>query len=119
MVKGGTWKMTMYLVEGRNLNETRGQYVLTKVSAYSIFEEMKKDFKKVSIYEKENGEYKRIEKYERPFTNNDWLNSLTIEDKAEVLRDMVIMDSYGFCDKTGYDEALVIKEWLEKEYKED
>lgn len=73
----------MYLVEGRNPKETRGQYVLTKESAYAILEEMKQDFLKVNIYEKENGEYKRIEKYEREQTEREYLNSLSDEEFAE------------------------------------
>ena len=44
----GEYKM-MYLVEGRNPKETRGQYVLTKEAAYAILEEMKQDFIKVNI----------------------------------------------------------------------
>ena len=44
--------MAMYLIEGRGTHETRGQYVLSKESAYAIFEEMKQDFPKVNIYEK-------------------------------------------------------------------
>lgn len=78
----------MYLVEGRNPKETRGQYVLSKEAAYAILEEMKKDFLKVNIYEKENGEYKRIEKWERQLTNYDWLNSLPIDEQAEALNDL-------------------------------
>lgn len=75
--------MTMYLVEGRLNHETRGQYVLSKESAYAIAEEMKNDFPKVNIYAKENGEYKRIEKWERPMTRDEWLCSLTTEERAE------------------------------------
>lgn len=78
----------MYLVEGRNPKETRGQYVLTKESAYAILEEMKQDFLKVNIYEKENGEYKRIEKYEREQTEREYLNSLSDEEFAEWILDV-------------------------------
>ena len=85
----------MYLVEGRNAHETRGQYVLSKEAAYAIFEEMKLDFLKVNIYEKENGEYKRIEKYEREQTEREWLNSLSDEEFAEWIENVIVFaDKY-------------------------
>ena len=79
----------MYLVEGRNPKETRGQYVLTKEAAYAILEEMKQDFLKVNIYEKVDGEYKRIEKWERPLSNREWVNSLSDEEFSAWLADVV------------------------------
>ena len=79
----------MYLVEGRNPKETRGQYVLTKEAAYAILEEMKQDFIKVNIYEKTNGEYKRIEKWERLLSNREWANSLSNDEFSAWLADVV------------------------------
>lgn len=79
----------MYLVEGRNPKETRGQYVLTKESAYAILEEMKQDFQKVNIYEKTNGEYKRIEKWERLLFNREWVNNLSDDEFSAWLADVV------------------------------
>ena len=84
----------MYLVEGRNAHETRGQYVLSKESAYAILEEMKQDFLKVNIYEKENGEYKRIEKYEREQTEQEWLQTATTEQLVDFLFRIAYMCSY-------------------------
>ena len=79
----------MYLVEGRNPKETRGQYVLSIDSAYAILEEMKQDFQKVNIYEKTNGEYKRIEKWERLLSNREWVNSLSNDEFSAWLADVV------------------------------
>ena len=79
----------MYLVEGRNPKETRGQYVLTKEAAYAILKEMKKDFQKVNIYEKINGEYRRIKKWERLLSNREWVNSLSDDEFSEWLADVV------------------------------
>ena len=79
----------MYLVEGRNPKETRGQYVLSIESAYAIMEEMKQDFQKVNIYEKTNGEYKRIEKWERLLSNREWVNSLSNDEFSAWLADVV------------------------------
>lgn len=79
----------MYLVEGRNPKETRGQYVLSIDSAYAILEEMKQDFQKVNIYEKTNGEYKRIEKWKRLLSNREWVNSLSNDEFSAWLADVV------------------------------
>lgn len=100
----------MYLVEGRNAHETRGQYVLTKKAAYAILEEMKQDFFKVNIYEKVNGEYKRIEKWERPQTNYDWLNSLPIEEQAEAMANLVFIATWENREKH------LNNRWFKKEY---
>lgn len=78
----------MYLVEGRNAHETRGQYVLSKESAYAILEEMKKDFQKVNIYEKTDGEYKRIKKWERLLSNREWVSSLSDDEFSAWLADV-------------------------------
>lgn len=57
-------------------------------------------------------------------TNEEWLCRLSTEEKAEVLRDMVITDSYGFLDKIEYEEdwgcngARVIAGWLKAVHKE-
>lgn len=101
----------MYLVEGRNSKETRGQYVLTKEAAYAILEEMKEDFFKVNIYEKVDGEYKRIEKWERKQTNYDWLNSLPMEEQAEAISNLVFRATGEFIR-----ERVVSNRWFKKEY---
>ena len=103
--------MSMYLVEGRNLHETRGQYVLTLDSACAIFEEMKQDFQKVNIYEKVSGEYQRIEKWERELTNYDWLNSLPIDEQAEAIAKLVFKATGEF-----NRERTPSNRWFEKEY---
>ncbi|MBR2248297.1 MAG: hypothetical protein IJ880_14960 [Bacilli bacterium] len=122
----------MYLVEGRNPKETRGQYVLTKEAAYAILEEMKQDFIKVNIYEKNNGEYKRIEKWEREMTNYDWLNSLPIEQQAEALSNIAFKvatvatfyngmekpDSINTATNSLYKKNFWFV-WLKQPYKED
>lgn len=101
----------MYLVEGRNPKETRGQYVLSIESAYAILEEMKQDFSKVNIYEKVDGEYKRIEKWEREQTNYDWLNSLPIEEQAEAMANLVFRAT-GEYNRERYPS----NRWFKKEY---
>ena len=103
--------MSMYLVEGRNAHETRGQYVLSKEAAYAIFKEMKQDFLKVNIYEKVDGEYKRIEKWERKQTNHDWLNSLPIEEQAEAIAKLVFKATGEF-----NRERTPSNRWFKKEY---
>ena len=104
----------MYLVEGRNPKETRGQYVLSIESAYAILEEMKQDFIKVNIYEKINGEYKRIEKWEREMTNYDWLNSLPIEQQAEAMSNIAFKVATFYNGWRKPDNSLYKKEfWLE------
>ena len=75
----------MYLVEGRNAHETRGQYVLSKEAAHAIFKEMQNDFLKVNIYEKVDGEYKRIEKWERVQTEREYIQTCNTEQLAEAL----------------------------------
>ena len=56
-------------------------------------------------------------------TNEEWFCTLSTEEKAEVLRDMIITDSYGFLDKIEYEEdwgcngARVIEGWLKEIHK--
>ena len=103
----------MYLVEGRNAHETRGQYVLSKEAAYAILEEMKQDFLKVNIYEKVDGEYKRIEKWEREQTNYDWMNSLPIEEQAEAMAHLAFEIANYYNGWRKPDNSLYTKEhWL-------
>lgn len=80
--------MSMFLVEGRNPHETRGQYVLSIESAVAIMEEMKQDFQKVKIYEKVDGEYVTSVRWEREMTNEEWFNGLTTKEKAKWLCDV-------------------------------
>ena len=111
----------MYVVEGRNQKETRGQYVVTKESAYAIFEEMKQDFPKVNIYEKIDEEYKHIEKWERVQTNYDWLNSLPIEEQAEEMSNLAFKIATYYNGWRKPDNSLYTKEhwlnWLKEVHK--
>ena len=117
----GEYKI-MYLVEGRNPKDTKGQYVLTKESAYAIFEEMKQDFPKVNIYEKIEEEYKHIEKWEHAQTNYDWLNSLPIEEQAEEMSNLAFKIATYYNGWRKPDNSLYTKEhwlnWLKEVHKE-
>ena len=109
----------MYLIEGRGLHETRGQYVLSIESAYAIAEEMKNDFPKVNIYAKENGEYKRIEKWERPMTRDEWLCSLTTEERAEAIGHLLFEKVGEFIRQREADNSMFTKEYWLKWLKEN
>lgn len=107
--------MSMFLVEGRNPHETRGQYVLSIEAAVAIMEEMKQDFQKVKIYEKVDGEYVTSVRWEREMTNEEWLETLTTKKKAEQL--CIILPELAY-ENDGIWDAKIIEEWLKEKHKE-
>ena len=108
----------MYLVEGRNQHETRGQYVLSIDAAQAVFREMQSDFYKVSIYKKVKGEYTRIEKWERPLTHKDFFRTANTDELADEIYELVccsneLLQRILRADEQKEEGALeLIKEWL-------